>query len=188
MTDWTNLWPLGVVIVGLTLLYQFLPGYRHTVIFLGSALGVALAFTGLLQTAAQGRELARHRKVQVAFDYMKRFNQPKISLKVEQAHDALERVSGLSPADTHAVFVEEPSTSEPLKFVFNFYEEIGLAARLGYADEYSLCVYFHDVGIKYFSRLKPWLDYYRSLPGKFDAHEPYEWIYDRWTPGCLAVK
>ena len=186
--DLISLWPLGIAIIGLTLLYQFLPRYRPTVIFLGSAVGVSLAFMGLLQTAARGQELIRHRKVEVAFGYMKRFNQPDTSLKLEQAHDALARVSGETPAEIHRIFNDDVSVSEPLKFVFNFYEEIGLAAQLGYADEPSLCTFFRDIGAKYFSALKPWLDYYRSQPGKLNAHEPYEWIYERWKPGCHAIQ
>ena len=181
-----DIWPILVVGGLLTLLFALLPKARQTIVFGGAALGVLLTFAGLMQTADQNRELARHERLKVAFDYSQRLNQPEISKRFERAKDALDKVSGKQPAEIDMLFKQE-EISEPLKWVFNTFEEMGQAVRLGYADEKALCVVWRDIALKYFSALKPWLDHHRAQLQNYTLYEPYEWLANRWQKDCSAV-
>jgi hypothetical protein len=178
-----DVWPVLVAGVIATLLYHYLPKARSTIIFGGTALGIFLTFGGLIQTASQNSSLAKQERLRVAFTFSERLNTRDASAQFERAALALEAVRGKTPSQTDSMFVNE-AISEPLKWVFNNFEDIAQAVRLNYADEQSACALFKDIGLKYFSGLEPWLRYRRAQSGNHAMHEPYEWLYNRWANGC----
>lgn len=176
VADLIQLWPILLAGLVLTVLYGLLPKQRETVVFGSTALGVFLTFAGLIQGAVQDR-------LKVAFSYSERLNSPDASVRFERAAEALQAVSDKSPAVIDTMFAHE-NISEPLKFVFNNFDEIGQAVRLRYADGSAACVLFRDIALKYFSTLKPWLDYHRSQTRNWTMYEQYEWLFNRWKSGC----
>ncbi len=153
---------LGVAII-LSLLFQFARGIRETVIFLGTALAGVAAIIQLQSQSFQTQQNVRHNKVTVSFSYIEKWNSPPLSDKLRTAARAIDSVSGKSPQEIEAFLADHDTARDALIKVFNLFEDIGLAIRTGYADNETLCQYFSEPALRYFSRLRPWLDNYRSI-------------------------
>jgi len=144
-----------------------------------------VAAIGQIQAAAtqSGKEV-EHRKIEVSFRYMVRWNEPGFRAILPDAVDGLNSVVGKSPEQMQAVFEGNAKQREAVMSVFNLFEDIGLAVRTGYADSGSLCQYFSEPASRYFSKTKPWLEYYRQQTGRHGAYEQYEWLCQKWDKGC----
>ena len=181
---------VGAVVI-LTVAYHFLAKQRETVIFLAGTLA-AMAAIGQLQAGAaqlqagadQSAEDVKHRRLEVSFRYMDKWNSSPIRDILPTASTALQALSGHSPQEMQAFLEGHEDDRHSLTTLFNFFEDAGLAIRTGYADNGALCQYLSEPSLRYFSTLRPWLDYFRNQTGRRGAYEHYEWLYDSWSKGC----
>jgi hypothetical protein len=186
-------WVYLIAAIILTTAYQIFKKYRQTVVFLATALGVAAAILQfqaqtdqLHAQASQNHAAVRHSRVQVAFEYMRRWNDESFRATLPEATAALEGVAGKSPEQIHEYLGKNDAQRKALMAVFNLFEDIGLAVRTGYADDEALCQFFSEPVKRYFSTLRPWLDFYRAKTGRHGAYEHYQWLNESWSKGCPA--
>lgn len=169
----------------LTLLFQFAPSVRQTVVFLGTALIGVAAIIQLQSQAFLTSQEIRHGKVSVAFNYIDIWNTEPMNERVRVAAVVVDdSIIGKSPQQVQAFLDNNDAQRGALIAAFNLFENMGLAIRTGYADDETLCQYFSEPALRYFSRLKPWLYNYRSVTQRHGSYEHYEWLYDNWLEGC----
>lgn len=185
---------LGAGVLVLTILFASWPSARKTIVFFGSAVGVAAAVLGVLFSfqelqrlgdqyklaIGQHEQSVTHSRQAVTFSYTEKFE----DLPLEKAAEALNQIGAMNPQQISEFFRADPVSSQALLKVFNFFEQMALATKNSYADEKTLCALFEEPAVRYYSHLSSWIVEYRKQTGRHGAHEQHEWLFERWRRGC----
>ena len=184
-------WAYVIVAIGLVAAYYFSLGrdkLRRTLVFLATTVGLVAATLQLQSNALEHREAVEHRKREVSFRYIDRWEDA-----AEKYFSPMRELGAFAsshqPAQTDSFLKASRDRMNAWSKVSSLFESIGLAVKTDFADERSLCEYFgawaaSGPAMRYFSALKPWIDFERQRAGDRSLLEHYEWIYDRWKRGC----
>jgi len=175
---------LGLVLAALLLLLFLLhfskPKWRSSIIFSGSGIGVALGIMGVAQVADQNAQSVAQQRKAVAFAYMDRWEE----LPTVAAAQMLRKIEGKRGQEIAETLMNDPEGQESILGVMNFFETIGLAAKLGYGDEVALCELFQGHVVLYYSNLEGFVQYYRRTRGRPGTWENFERLFMRWQRTC----
>ena len=173
---------LGVVI--LTAVYHLAKEWRQTIVFFGSSLGISAAIIaailgvmGLQESARQHSFAIRQSQKQAAFSYAQEWQRiPQAKLR-----QASKLARELSPEDIHKALQNDPELADAVRATIVYFEEVGLAVRLSYADEEPLRALLYEPVSRYHSAFKPWMDWYKNYRSVPTAFENYQWLEERWA-------
>lgn len=183
-------WIIGTMVLTiaiLTALYHLARGWRRTIVFLGSSLGIGAAVVaailgvmGLQESARQHSFAIRQSQKQAAFTYLQEWQ------KIPQAklRQASSMARNISPDEVHKALQKDPEYADAVRATIVYFEEVGLAVRNSYADEETLCTLLREPIIRYHSAFGPWIEWYKNYRSIPHAFENYEWLHDRWVNGC----
>jgi hypothetical protein len=176
------------VILVLALLLRFRPNLRQMVVSIGSSLGVAaaavgviLAFFELKDSTDQHRQSVRLRRQEIAFAYMKRFEEIPDKATLRGLIDGL---AEKRPAEVQSFFANQRADGMKVVNALNLFEEISIAARTSYADDATLCALLEEPAVRYYGTLKNWVVYFRQKGKAPSFLQNYEWLYGQWKDGC----
>lgn len=182
-------WVIGsvvLVVVILTVFYHLAKEWRRTIVFFGSSLGIGaaiiaaiLGIMGLQESARQHSFAIKQSQKQAAFAYVQEWQ------KIPQAklREASKIARDKPPEEVHKMLQGDPELADAVRATIVYFEEVGLAIRLGYADEEPLRALLYEPVSRYHSAFKPWMDWYKNYRSIPTAFENYQWLQDRWANG-----
>jgi uncharacterized protein DUF4760 len=171
---------LGVALIVLAVVYHVKGNWRGTVIFFGSGIGVVAAVYSVAQVAYQNRESVTQERRGVAFYYAERWEE----LPTMAISKVLTEMEGKTGQEMAAILKADAGKQEDILKVMNFFERIGLTAKVSYSDEVALCSLFRGEALQYYSSLEEYIRYYRKIKNRHNAWEYFEWLFERWEKGC----
>ena len=172
---------------------------RKTVEFVGIAIGVAVALLQLqaamvqargtmlqvVHAVDQSREDVQHRRLDVSFQLMATWNEPDVVEAARVVRPVLKSATGKAPAEILALLQKEEAKGQAFKKIFDFFENVGLAVRVGYADRPTLCLYYAKAVERYYATFEGYVGALRATqPG---LYEQFEWLYREWKKSCPAL-
>lgn len=188
----------GMAMVPCAFAYYKLPAYHDLIIFIalagtGAATSVSAYYAA--QSLLAGRDdaaeaLVREQqhadhatnkeRVETAFDYIRRWNDPLFTRTKRQWRIVLAEARA-KPADTWKVLDADASKRSIVQDVLNHFEEMALAVRMERADDETLRNYFDHVLIDYYSTFEEWIKKMRIEMHNPTGYAELEALKNRWS-------
>jgi hypothetical protein len=188
---------LALAVLGLTLAYWLLPGYRAVVTFFALACAGAASISSAFYLAASIRleteqrqkqeetdsakrsEDASHRRRLAAFSFMERWSDPGFFYYRKAFHEVIEAFRTAGP-DAAKQVITRPDNESNVRTVLNFLEELAIAAREEHADRELLCRAFAGIVIRAYNATHPWYEEHRKRDSRPQVFQELEWLYNEW--------
>ncbi|MDA2924637.1 DUF4760 domain-containing protein [Acidobacteria bacterium AH-259-L09] len=177
---------LGIAVVILTLAYWYFD-YSKTVQFLAIAAGVAAGILsaiyvgrGLASAAAQRQAEVEARRVAGAFDFARRWNDPRLEEIRKTYGFARRSAKGKAPDQIDQILEKQVDLKEAVLAVLNFFEEMSIAVSTKTADEETLKRFFKTMVLICYNTLSPWITDRRRRLNRPRIWQDFEKLFDRW--------
>lgn len=186
-------WAVIAVAAILYLTWALKKDWRGHIESLGKIIGVAVAIISLMGVsrslnygAEQNQSQIRYQRLQVAFELLSRWEQDVPS--IQENRRTLDSLLGKSGIEADAMLRKRPKTdvAAPIEVLLpwlNYLDRVGAAVKTEFADEEVLRVGLSSTVSLYWSRLRPWIEFYRQQQNDSRILSEFEWLADRWmTP------
>ena len=177
---------LALAVAGLTFLHWYLPDYRGTIVFFSIAVTAAAGLAGSFYIANtlrlqldQSRENSRRRPLEVALILLARWNDPDIFDSRSSCNAVLEKYKEKGNEGV-VELLENAQTAQQVRHILNFFEEIAMLVKGGYADEELVAGAFSGLVTRTYSALAGWIIEHRRTSGRDRVWIEFQWLNDRW--------
>lgn len=168
--------------------------WRPTLRFLGTglvaiatAIGVFVALHQWRDNAARAEREFQHRRVEVAFRFIRDWEE-------QEVHDAFlaalkygDSIDGLAPKEADEWLDDHPEAKGPtLGRTLDLLDKWGLAVRRGFADGGTLCEWLKPHVTSLYDATAHWIRYEQTDTGSPRLWEEFLYLGGAWTDGCPA--
>jgi TorA maturation chaperone TorD len=183
----------GLVVALFGLLFYYLSSYRTLVAFVAAAIAGAAgavsayyAAKSLAATTVQNAEAVERKKLDSAFQFIQRWNDPAFSETKRHWRSVLAEMRKKTPQDIFSVLADDVQKRSTVQDILNPLEELGLAVRMGAVDEEAVKDAFGLMVEEYYNVFGGWIEIVRK-----DYHSPglyreFEWLRNSWKGARVA--
>jgi hypothetical protein len=178
---------LALLVIAASIVFWEVPAWRDTLIFVGA--GFAMAATvlsayyigkGLDVSIEQRNAAATADRIARGFRFLERWNDPSNGEARAHWRQIVEELRGQN-VDKIEEMLSEKAKKAVVVDVFNFFEEMALAANDGLADDATLMGLFHTLMNEYHGIFEGWIKRHRAVKNRPRACIEFDKMLERWN-------
>lgn len=155
--------------------------HRPLYIFIATVLGASCALLSALSTVIQRQEMIKQSKIQVAFDFINRWNNPQFYHARKEGRAALTTIRQLPTTEAQRSWLDDGEKWSNLIDILNFFESLGIAIRRESADTETAKQFFRHIITGYWQVFEKVIKERRAERSNPRLFIELEWLFNEWS-------